>query len=114
MDGDREPTEQGNTSDTSTATKVYNLLQPSNSVRTWQLILMVLTVFGSMFSSSNFSGTNMRLEVKPQLMAAIFAMGILHVGALEVSFYALFDVVCPITLVITTTVSHAGILAQHC
>lgn len=83
MDGDRAPTEQENTGATSTAAKVYNLLLPSNSVRTWQLILMVLTVFGSMFSSSNFSGTSMRLEVKPQLVAAIFAMGILHVGALE-------------------------------
>lgn len=84
MDDDRDPAEQGNASSTSTATKVYNFLQPSISVRAWQLILMVLTVCGSI-CSSNFSGANLRLEVKPQLVAVIFAMGILHVGALEVS-----------------------------
>lgn len=76
----REPTQQDEGQST-TAVTGRSFLQPL-SVRTWQILLLLLTVTGSIFSST-MNGPSMRMDSKPPLVAAIFAMGILHVGALE-------------------------------
>jgi phosphohistidine phosphatase SixA len=55
----------------------FEMIASSPYIRACQFFFMVLTVCGSVLNS-------MRLEGKPPLVAAILAMGVLHVGALEV------------------------------